>query len=86
MFALLLHQNDMNPGTGLQLHLRKVLLMDNNGLGSTRRGKEVNLGLFQIPKDIKKLGFFLFIFFLNIVLHSILNKRCTVLSCDNETM
>lgn len=63
MFALLLNLNDMNPGTGLQLHLRKVLLMDNNGLGSTRRGKEVNLGLFQIPKDIKKLGFFCSFFF-----------------------
>lgn len=63
MFALLLNLNDMNPGTGLQLHLRKVLLMDNNGLGSTRRGKEVNLGLFQIPKDIKKLVFFFVHFF-----------------------
>lgn len=54
ILALLLNQKDMNPGTGLQLYLCKVLLMDENGLGSTRRGEKVNFCLFHIPKDIKK--------------------------------
>ena len=56
MLAILLNQKDMNPGTGLQLYLCKVLLMDKNASspGSTGRGNRVSFGLFQIPKDIKK--------------------------------
>lgn len=81
MLALLLSQKDMNPG--LQLYLCKVPLMDDNGFGSTSRGKKVNFCLFLIPKDIQIL---FCLFFLKVVLHSILNKRCTVLSCNSETM
>lgn len=59
MLALLLSQKDMNPG--LQLYLCKVPLMDDNGFGSTSRGKKVNFCLFLIPKDIQIL-FCLFVF------------------------
>lgn len=83
LLALLLNQKDMNPGTSLQLYLCKMLLMDRNGAWERKESEFLSFPNTQGHREVIS---FVCSFFLKVVLHSILNKRCTVLSCSNETM
>lgn len=69
--ALLLNQKDINPGTGLQLYLCEVLLMDQRDLGNTRRRKECESLSFLNTQGHEEVGFFFLCFVLFFSKHSI---------------
>lgn len=80
IFALILNQKDVNPGTGLWC---MMLLMDKNARGPPGDEKHAFPHFREYPRTFLFLYFCTFFF--KVVLHSTPNKRCTVLSCKNES-
>lgn len=65
----------MNPGTGLQMYFSE---MPFKGHAPTKAG---------VSQHLKKwFCFYVYFYFFIVVLHSVLNKRCTVFPCSSETM